>query len=49
LGSLLFLIYINDLLYGIYHTVKPVLYVGDTSLLNTAKSKITNKSQDYTG
>ena len=35
---LLFVIYIHDLPCGIYHTLKPVIYVVDTSLLNTAKS-----------
>jgi len=34
----LFVIYINDLPYGIYYTIKPVIYVDDTSVLNTAKS-----------
>jgi len=33
-----FVICINDLLYGIYHTLKPVIYVDYTSVLNTAKS-----------
>jgi len=34
----LFVIYINDLPYGIYYTLKLVIYVDDTGLLNTAKS-----------
>jgi hypothetical protein len=32
LGSLLFLVYIHDLLYGIYHTTEPVVYAEDTSV-----------------
>lgn len=35
LGPLLFLVYIYDLLYGIYHTAKPVIYADDTSVLIT--------------
>jgi hypothetical protein len=35
LGPLLFLVYIHDLLYGIYHTAKPVIYANDTSVLIT--------------
>jgi len=35
---LLFVIDINDLPSGIYYTLKPVIYVDDTSVLNTAKS-----------
>jgi len=38
LGTLLILIYINDLPYGIYHTGKPVIYANDTSILITAKN-----------
>jgi len=34
----LFVIDINDLPSGIYYTLKPVIYVDDTSVLNTAKS-----------
>ena len=35
LGPLLFLVYIRDLLFGIYHTTKPVIYAEDTSILIT--------------
>jgi len=38
LGTLLILIYINDLPYGIYHTGKLVIYADDTSVLITAKN-----------
>jgi hypothetical protein len=36
LGSLLFIIYINDLLYGINADAKPVTYADDTRVLITA-------------
>jgi hypothetical protein len=35
---LLFLIYVKDLSYGLYHTGKPVIYADDTSVLTTAKN-----------
>jgi hypothetical protein len=38
LGPLLFLMYIDDLPYGIYHTAKPVIYADDTSALVTARN-----------
>jgi hypothetical protein len=38
LGSLLFLMYINDLPYGICHTNKSVIYADDTNVLITAKN-----------
>ena len=38
LGLLLFLIYINNLPYGIYHTAKPVTDANDTSVLITARN-----------
>ena len=38
MGTLLILIYINDLPYGIYHTGKLVIHADDTSILITAKS-----------
>jgi hypothetical protein len=34
----LFLIYINDLPYGIYHTAKPVICADDTTVLITVKN-----------
>jgi hypothetical protein len=40
----LFVIYINDLPYGVYYTFNPIIYVDDTSVLNTAKS-INNELQ----
>jgi hypothetical protein len=38
LGSLLFIIYINDLPHGIYHEAKPVMYADDTSILLIARN-----------
>ena len=38
LGALLFVIYINDLPYGVYHTPKPIIYAEDTSVLITVKN-----------
>jgi hypothetical protein len=38
LGSLLFIIHINDLPHGIYHETKPVMYGDDTSILLIARS-----------
>jgi mannose/fructose/N-acetylgalactosamine-specific phosphotransferase system component IID len=38
LGTLLFIIYINDLPCGIYYTAKPVIYADNTSVLITAKN-----------
>ena len=38
LGPLLFLIYINDLPYGIHHDAKTIMYADDTSILLTARS-----------
>ena len=38
LGVLLFLIYVNDLPYGIYHNAESVIYADDTSVLMTAKN-----------
>jgi hypothetical protein len=38
LGPLLFLIYINGILYGLYHTAEPVIYADDTSALITARN-----------
>jgi hypothetical protein len=35
---MLFLIYINDLPYGIYHTAKLVIVANDTSVLITARN-----------
>jgi len=35
LGPLLFLVYIHELLNGIYHTSKPIIYADDTSVLIT--------------
>jgi len=34
----LFLIYINDLPYGIYHNAKKVMYADDSNVLITAKN-----------
>ena len=38
LRPLLFIIYLNDLLYGLHHDNKPVIYADDTSVLLTAKN-----------
>jgi hypothetical protein len=38
LGPLLFIVYINDLPYGMSPCVKPVIYADDTSILITAKN-----------
>jgi len=38
LGSLLFIIYINDLPYGINADANPVIYVDDTRVLITANN-----------
>lgn len=38
MGTLLFLIYIHGLPYGIYHTAKLVVYANDTSELITGKN-----------
>jgi mannose/fructose/N-acetylgalactosamine-specific phosphotransferase system component IID len=38
LGPLLFLMYINDLLYGICYTAKHVIYADNTSVLVAAKN-----------
>ena len=37
LGPLLFFIYVNDLLCGLYHTAKLVIYADGTSLIITTK------------
>ena len=38
LGPLLFIIYLNDLSYGLHQRAKPVIYADDTSVLLMAKS-----------
>jgi mannose/fructose/N-acetylgalactosamine-specific phosphotransferase system component IID len=38
LGPLLFIIYLNNLPYGLHHDDKPVIYAEDTSVLLTAKN-----------
>jgi hypothetical protein len=38
LGPLLFIIYLNDLTYGLHQSAKPVIYADDTSVLLTAKN-----------
>jgi len=38
MGLLLFLIYINNLPYGIYHTAKPVTGANDTRVQITARN-----------
>jgi len=38
LGPLLFIIYLNDLPYGLHQRAKPVIYADDTSVLLTAKN-----------
>jgi hypothetical protein len=38
LGPLLFIIYLNDLPYGLHQGAKPVIYADDTSVLLTAKN-----------
>ena len=44
LGPLLFLVYIHDLLYGIYYTAKPLIYADDTSVLITFINDLQIKS-----
>jgi hypothetical protein len=43
LGPLLFIIYLNDLPYGLHQGNKPVIYADDTSVLLTANSKTAKK------
>jgi mannose/fructose/N-acetylgalactosamine-specific phosphotransferase system component IID len=38
LGPLLFIIYLNDLPYGLHQTTKPVIYADEKSVLFTAKN-----------
>jgi len=45
LGPLLFIIYLNDLPYGLHHGNKPVAHADDTSVLLTANSETELKSK----
>ena len=45
LGPLLFIIYLNDLPYGLHHDNKPVIYADDTSVLLTAKNEANLKNK----
>ena len=46
LGPLFFIIYLNDLPYGLHQRAKPVIYADDTNVLLMAKSDEELKKQN---